>query len=151
MADFSQDIENFKRYGTYTYKFDNTGNVVLNASSSNFNQVYVAFPLMNPIYDNSKIEMMYNVNFEEFIPQNGTVSLNTTNEIQQQLDAIQEENTSLKTKLDDLIIEGSGANIVDSSSIRQVILDLRKTLGEGILDSDFSNIFPYAAIQKDVS
>ena len=66
MANFDQDIQNYQRYGTYTYKFDNVGNVVLNPSSSNFNQVYVAFPLQNAVYDNSKIETMYNVNFEEF-------------------------------------------------------------------------------------
>lgn len=152
MADFSQDIQNFRRHGTYTYKFDNAGNVILNASSSNFNQVYVAFPLVNPIYDNSKIETMYNVNFEEFVPQTNVTSSVTVDELQQQLDTVQTENESLKTQLDTLIAEGTTTtDAVNSQAIKQVILELRKALGEGVADTDFSDTFPYTAIRKDVS
>lgn len=151
MTNFDQDILNYKRYGTYTYKFDNVGNVVLNLSSSNFNQVYVAFPLQNAIFDNSKIETMYNVNFEEFIPQAEMTSSVNVDDLLQQITTIQFENKSLKTQLDSVVVQSETATAADQLAAKQVILELRKTLGEGTLDTDFSDTFPYTPIRKDVT
>lgn len=150
MANFDQDIQNYQRYGTYTYKFDNVGNVVLNPSSSNFNQVYVAFPLQNAVYDNSKIETMYNVNFEEFVPQTELTSSINVDELLQQITTIQTENESLKTQLDSVVVQSETATAADQLASKQVILELRKALGEGISDADFSDTFPYTPIRKDV-
>lgn len=150
MSDFSQDIQNFQRYGVYTYKFDNVGNMIFDSSSANFNQVYVAFPLQNVIYDNSKIKTMYNVEFEEFVPQVSNVSTVNTDELQQQLNSVQQENEILKTQLDTLVsqdtVVSSGTNQL---AVKQVILELRKTLGQGRVDSDFSDTFPYTPIRKN--
>lgn len=151
MANFDQDIQNYKRYGTYTYKFDNVGNVVLNSSSSNFNQVYVAFPLQNAVFDNSKIETMYNVNFEEFIPQTEATSSVNVDDLLQQITTIQSENESLKTQLDSVVVQSETATAADQLAAKQVILELRKALGEGTLDTDFSDTFPYTPIRKDVA
>lgn len=151
MANFDQDIQNYKRYGTYTYKFDNVGNVVLNSSSSNFNQVYIAFPLQNAVFDNSKIETMYNVNFEEFIPQAATTSSINVDDLLQQITTIQSENESLKTQLDSVVVQSETAAAADQLAAKQVILELRKALGEGTLDTDFSDTFPYTPIRKDVA
>lgn len=151
MANFDQDIQNYKRYGTYTYKFDNVGNVVLNSSSSNFNQVYVAFPLQNAVFDNSKIETMYNVNFEEFIPQTEATSSVNVDDLLQQITTIQSENESLKTQLDYVVVQSETASAADQLAAKQVILELRKALGEGTLDTDFSDTFPYTPIRKDVA
>ncbi len=150
MTDFSNDIQNFKRYGTYIYKFDNVGNIIFNLSSSNFNQVYVAFPLVNPIYDNSKIEMMYNVEFEEFIPKSTTINSTSSIDLQQQLETAQSQNELLKTQLDSLISNNTNNNN-NSEATKQVILELRKSLGEGVSDIDFSESFPYTAIRKNIS
>lgn len=151
MANFDQDIQNYKRYGTYTYKFDNVGNVVLNSSSSNFNQVYVAFPLQNAVFDNSKIETMYNVNFEEFIPQTEATSSVNVDDLLQQITIIQSENESLKTQLDSVVVQSETATAADQLAAKQVILELRKALGEGTSDTDFSDTFPYTPIRKDVA
>lgn len=151
MANFDQDIQNYRRYGDYTYKFDNVGNVVLNPSSSNFNQVYIAFPLQNAIFDNSKIEAMYNVNFEEFIPQPEMTSSINVDDLLQQITTIQNENDSLKSQLDSVVIQSESASSADQLSTKQVILELRKALGEGITDADFSDTFPYTSIRKDVA
>ena len=62
MTDFSQQIENFKQYGTYDYVFDSVGNEVLNPSSSIFQQVYFALPLGDCNYNESKILSFYNPN-----------------------------------------------------------------------------------------
>jgi hypothetical protein len=151
MSDFSQEIQNFQRYGNYTYNFDSVGNMTFNSSSNNFNQVYVALPLSNVRYNNSKIRTMYNTDFEEFIPT--TSSLNTTTQsidnIQQQLDVIQQENITLKTQLDSVIaINEQSGSVAEDQATEQVILELRKALGQGRVDSDFSTDFPYTPIVK---
>jgi hypothetical protein len=151
MANFDQDIQNYKRYGTYTYKFDNVGNVVLNPSSSNFSQVYVAFPLQNAIFDNSKIETMYNVKFEEFIPKTETTSSINVDDLLQQITTIQTENETLKSQLDSVVVQSETATDADQLAAKQVILELRKALGEGALDTHFSDTFPYTPIRKDVA
>lgn len=151
MANFDQDIQNYKRYGTYTYKFDNVGNVVLNSSSSNFNQVYVAFPLQNAVFDDSKIKTIYNVNFEEFIPQAETTSSVNVDDLLQQITTIQTENDSLKSQLDSVVVQSESASSADQLAAKQVILELRKALGEGMFDTDFSDTFPYTPIRKDAS
>jgi hypothetical protein len=151
MANFDQDIQNYRRYGTYTYKFDNVGNVVLNPSSSNFNQVYIAFPLQNAVFDNSKIETMYNVNFEEFIPQPETTSSVNIDDLLQTIDNIQNENVLLKTQLDSVVSRNENVSTTNPLATKQVILELRKALGEGLVDSDFSDTFPYTPIRKDAS
>jgi hypothetical protein len=150
MSDFSADIKNFQRYGTYNYTFDNVGNSVFNSSSANFNQVYLAFPLQNVVYDNVKIKSMYIVDFQEFIPQTASLSPTASIEdLQQQLDVIQQENTTLKGQLDTVVAQtqdsGSAADIM---ATKQVILELRKSLGQGRVDSDFSTDFPYTPIVK---
>jgi hypothetical protein len=149
MSDFSQDIHNFQRYGTYEYKFDSVGNLTFNSSSADFSQVFVAFPLLNVFYNNNKIKSFFNVQFEEFVPQTITSSVDTTAALQEQLQNIQQENITLKTQLDNLVTqtEDSGS-VADQMATKQVIFELRKALGEGRVESDFSDTFPYTALRK---
>jgi len=150
MADFSQDIWNFQKYGTYTYKFDSVGNMIFDSCSVNFNQVYVAFPLQNPVYDNSKIETMYNVNFEEFVPQVIQDTQESVSNLQQQLDIVQQENVTLKTQLDSVITQNEvSGSVADQMATKTVILELRKALGQGRVETDFSEDFPYTPIVKN--
>jgi hypothetical protein len=155
MSDFSQEITNFQRYGSYTYNFDSVGNMTFNSSSVNFNQVYVAFPLQNVVYNNGKIATIYDVEFEEFIPT--TSSLNATTQsvdaLQQQVDVLQQENTALSSQLDSVISqnESSGSSASTILATMQVILELRKALGQGRVDSDFSTDFPYTPIVKSTT
>lgn len=151
MSDFSQQIHNFQRYGTYDYSFDSIGNMTFNSSSANFNQVFLAFPLQNVSYNNNKIQSFFNVNFEEFVPQEVASESSGSEVLQTQLDAVQQENISLKSQLDDLIVfsQTSGSETASSNlATQQVILELRKALGQGRVDSDFSPDFPYTPILK---
>jgi hypothetical protein len=148
MSTFSQDIQNFQRYGNYTYKFDNVGNLTFDSSSRDFSHVFLAFPLTSISYNNSKIDSFYNPAFEEFIPQPAVTSSNTA-EIQQQLDIVQQENITLKGQLDILVSQNENSGSTSNQmAIKQVILELRKALGQGRVDSDFSTDFPYTAIVK---
>ena len=150
MANFDKDIENFQRYGTYIPKFDNAGNSMFDSSSVNFNRVYIAFPLQNVVYDNAKIQTMYAVDFQEFIPQTSSVALTASvNDLQQQLDVLQQANTTLSTQLDSVIAQNQQSGTAASTlAIQQVILQLRISLGQGRVVSDFSADFPYTPIVK---
>lgn len=149
MSDFSQQIQNFKRYGTYEYKFDSVGNQTFNSSSSDFSQAYVSFPLQNVFYNNNKIKAFYKVQFEEFVPQQLTSSAQETEALQEQLQVIQQENITLKTQLDGLISENDvSGSVADKMATKQVIFELRKALGQGRVESDFSDTFPYTPIKK---
>ena len=149
MNDFSQQIHDFQRYGNYEYRFDSVGNLTFNSSSANFNQVYLAFPLSNVFYNNDKIKSFFNVQFEEFVPQTITSSVDAAAALQEQLQNIQQENTTLKTQLDGLIAQNEDSgSVADQMAIKQVIFELRKALGEGRVESDFSDTFPYTAIRK---
>lgn len=149
MSDFSQQINDFRRYGTYEYKFDSVGNLTFNSSSMDFSQVFVAFPLLNVFYNNNKIKSFFNVQFEEFVPQILTSSVDADVALQEQLQNIQQENITLKTQLDTLIVQSDiSGSVADQMAIKQVIFELRKALGEGRVESDFSDTFPYTAIRK---
>lgn len=148
MENFDKYIQDFKRYGSYTYKFDNVGNVVFNSSSLNFNQIYFAFPLENIIYDTSKIEMMYDVQFKEFVPNIDDETTTNIDDVLQQLETVKYENDSLKNQLNMIIEQTMDSNEPTNLSTKQVILELRKALGQGISDVDFSDTFPYTPIKK---
>lgn len=149
MADFSGDIQNFQRYGIYVYKFDNVDNLTFNSSSTDFSQVYLSVPLQNIVYNNDKIKSFYNPNFVEFVPPPTTKVVNI-DEIQQQAIALEEENSALKTKLEGLTNQlDASSQPADILATKQVILELRKSLGQGRVDSDFSDTFPYAPIRKE--
>ena len=151
MTDFSTDIQNFERYGSYTYTFDDVGNLTFNSSSAIFTQVYLAMPLNTIKYNNSKIQSFYDVNFEEFVPtlaENLEISSsNTIDSLQEQIGMMQQENMSLQSQLSDLIIlNEASSSAATNLATKQVILELRIALGQGRIDSDFSNDFPYTPV-----
>jgi hypothetical protein len=150
MSNFSQEISDFQHYGTYDYRFDNVGNLTFNSSSAMFNQVFLALPLLNVDYNNTKIQSFYNVQFEEFIPQvEITASLSSSADVlQTQLQTAQQENISLQSQLNDFILQSQVSSSADVQATQQVILELRKALGQGRVDSDFSTTFPYTPINK---
>ena len=150
---FSQQINDFERYGTYTYKFDEAGNLVLNTNSDQFSQVYLAFPLGNFVYDNSKIKSFYDPTFTEFVPASQVEQQKTEAEIrqmQEDLIAEKEKTTALTQQLDILVAENeSDSSVADDQATKQVIIELRKELGQGNVESDFSEDFPYTPLRKE--
>lgn len=147
MADFAQDIQNFKRYGAYTYKFDKVGNNTFVSSSSDFSQVYLSVPLSNVVYNNSRVKMLYTSLFEEFIPNPPIEITSSIDTLQQQLNIIQNENDTLKNQLTDAIQqtnESSGSSLLMQS--KQIIIGLRIALGQGRVEANFSPTFPYVPL-----
>ena len=148
MADFSKDIAQFQQNGTYTYKFDESGNLYFNSSSSDFSQVYLKLPLTNVVYNKSKIEKFYDPTFQEFIPTTVvTASAVNVDDLQAQLGVIQQENITLKSQLDTIISQSETTSASsDSQVVKQIILELRIALGQGRVAANFSNTFPYAPL-----
>lgn len=148
---FSKEIDGFQRYGTYSYEFDSVGNVIFNSSSNDFSQVYLDFPLPNFVYDNTKIISFYDPTFVEFVPPEATGSLTTEDieQMQNDLEEAQQQNEQLAQRVDELIaINQSTPSLAEKSASKTVILELRKMLGQGRVESDFSADFPYTPILK---
>ena len=145
--DFSSKINQFQTVGTYDYKFDEVGNVIVNSSSTTFQYNYLCLPLMDVVYDPKSIESYYNVQFEEFLP-----SVETTNEIiekspdVEELENVKAENEELKTRLDSLILASeNNSTEAEKQAVKNVNLELLKALKEGVENRDFSEEFPYTA------
>jgi hypothetical protein len=148
MADFAGEIQTFQRYGNYTYKPDSVGNFIFDSSSLDFSRVYFSLQLKNVRYHDSKIESFYDTTFSEFVPIVVEDVSNSSKE-QEQVTALEEENTYLKSQLDTLIdTSASVESDADLIATKQVILELRILLKQGRVDSDFSEDFPYAPIKK---
>lgn len=149
---FKQQIEDFQRYGTYTYVYDEVGNVVLNPASKDFSQVYFALPIFNYIYDTGRVENFYDSTFTEFVPLKSSENSVNVEDIQNKLAESENRNAELSKQLDDLVaLNDDNPSAAERESAKQVILDLRKSLGQGRVDSDFSEDFPYTPIQKPVN
>jgi hypothetical protein len=152
MADFSTNILEFQQNGTYIYEFDPVGNLYFNSSSADFSQAFLKLPLTNVVYDNSKIAKFYDPDFVEFVPNTGSAEITSSIEaLQQQLSVISQSNVALQSQLDSVVAQSETISSIagpNQLAIQQVILELRKALGQGRVDSAFSTDFPYTPINK---
>lgn len=146
MTDFSKEIDAFQKYGIYDYKFDEGGNLVFKKNPVYFTEQYLSVPLIDYVYDNQKINSFYNTEFSEFIP---TTSISETIVKSQESVNLETENVELKDRLL-LLTEKLDENITESErlAIKQVILELRIALKQGVAERDFSTTFPYLPITK---
>lgn len=147
---FSKEISDFQRYGTYSYEYDEVGNVVFDSSSNDFSHVYLALPLSDFVYNNTKINSFYNPEFVEFTPPTRSEYVSPEVEkIQTELNNTLAQNNEMAKQLDALIAENeSNFSSAEKLASKQVIIELRKALDQGRVDSDFSEDFPYTPIKK---
>jgi hypothetical protein len=148
MDDFSKEISDFQKNGIYVYDFDEGGNLVFNKTSPDFNQHFVSIPLLNYGYDDTKINSFYDLSFKEFIPT--TTIVETPIVVSEEVTQLTQENEELKNKLT-ILTESSDANITESErlAIKQVILDLRVSLKQGVAEKDFFETFPYLPLTNN--
>lgn len=146
MIDFSNEIDNFLKYGVYNYKFDEGGNLVFKKNPEYFTDKYLSVSILNYVYDDQKINSFYNTEFSEFFPTN---VVSETVVKTQNFSDLETQNQELKERLS-FLIEKVDENITESErlAIKQVILDLRIALKQGIAERDFSTSFPYLPITK---
>jgi hypothetical protein len=151
MASFALQISNFEKYGTFSYRFDEVGNVILNPSSSIFQQHFIDIPLSNVNYDNTKITSFYDVEFTEFTkPVSANISSSVPTDVMDQINNLTDQNAQLTDRLNNLIaqseLDNSAAN---QQLVRDIILPLRIQLGQGTSAADFQTDFPYLPIPVD--
>ena len=137
-------INDFLLTGQFTNNIDEFGNVNLYISSSDANEQYIAFPLINFNYKKDEIENLYDV---------GITEIQTEPKIQKQVfdqsflteyNKVLSENQDLKEKLNQLVDEvQSDPSKSQLSAARDLIVQLRIKLKQGNKLEDFSNEFPF--------
>lgn len=153
MVDFEQDITNFRRQGIYNYQFDVAGNEILNPSASAYQQIFFAIPLSNANYDQTRILSYYDPTFTEFVrPVTSSVEVVvSTQELQDQLLLAQDQNQVLTAQLSELITANEQVSSPATDQlIKDTIIGLRVSLGQGKLESDFTSEFPYFPLPADI-
>ena len=137
-------INDFLLTGQFTNNIDEFGNVNLYISSSDANEQYIAFPLINFNYKKDEIENLYDV---------GITEIQTEPKIQKQVfdqsflteyNKVLYENQDLKEKLNQLVDEvHSDSSKSQLSAARDLIVQLRIRLKQGNKLEDFSDEFPF--------
>ena len=151
MVDFKIQVANFEKYGSFNFKFDEAGNVILNPSSSIFQQFYIALPLSLVNYNNTKITSFYDVVFTEFTPAiSGSSTGSLPNDIADQINDLEAQNADLQDRLDNLIaqseLDNSTANV---QLVKDIIIALRIQIGQGETVDDFQLDFPYLPLSLE--
>jgi len=140
MKSFKSEINNFLIKGTFDNNLDDVGNLNLNTDPMQINEQYVGFSLSNYVYNNEKIEQLYDVTITEFNIPNSIVSVLSNDNF----DKIAQENEILKTQLNSFISssnENNSSATVDAA--KDIIIGLRIKIGEGTSIDDFESTFPY--------
>lgn len=137
-------INDFLLTGQFSNNIDEFGNVNLYISSSEANEQYIAFELINFNYKKDEIENLYDVAITE---------IQTEPVIQKQVfdqtflteyNKVLYENQDLKEKLNQLVDEvQSDPSKSQLSAARDLIVELRIKLKQGNKLEDFSNEFPF--------
>ena len=143
MKSFKSEINNFLIKGTFDNNLDDVGNLNLNTDPMQINEQYVGFSLSNYVYNNEKIEQLYDVTITEFNIPNSIVSVLSNDNF----DKIAQENEILKTQLNSFISssnENNSSATVDAA--KDIIIGLRIKIGEGTSIDDFESTFPYLKV-----
>lgn len=137
-------INDFLITGQFTNNIDEFGNVNLYISSSNVNEQYIVFQLINFKYKNDEIENLYDVEIKELQiePEVEKQVLNQT--FLTEYNKVLLENQDLKEKLNQLVDEvQSDPSKSQLSASRDLIVELRIKLKQGSKPEDFSEEFPF--------
>ena len=148
---FEQEIKQFQTNGTFSYQFDEAGNLILNPSSSILQQHYVSLDLVDYNYDTVKINSFYDVQFREFVKTEVTSSGDMLpQDMLDQINLVTQQNTELQGQLDQLIAQSQVSSAgADELAIKDIIVTLRIQLGQGSNELDFDDAFPYLPIPLD--
>lgn len=137
-------INEFLITGQFTNNIDEFGNVNLYISSSNANEQYIAFQLINFNYKNDEIENLYDVNLTEIQTETSVEKQVLNQTFLTEYNKVLSENQDLKQKLNDLVDEvQSDPSKSQLSAAKDLIVDLRIKLKQGNKPEDFSDEFPF--------
>ena len=137
-------INDFLITGQFTNNIDEFDNVNLYISSSNANEQYIVFPLINFNYKNEEINNLYDVNLTEIQTEPSVEKQVLNQTFLTEYNKTLSENQDLKQKLNDLVDEmQSDSSKSQLSAARDLIVELRIKLKQGNKPEDFSEEFPF--------
>jgi len=143
-------INDFLISGQFTNNIDEFGNINLYISSSNANEQYIVFPLMNFNYKKDEIENLYDVNLTEIQTETSIEKQVLNQTFLTEYNKVLSENQDLKQKLNDLVDEiQSDSSKSQLSAARDLIVELRIKLKQGNKPEDFSEEFPFNLKSKN--
>ncbi len=137
-------INDFLLTGQFTNNIDEFGNVNLYISSSETNEQYIAFELINFNYKKDEIENLYDVDITEIQTETSVDKQIFNQSFLTEYNKVLNENQDLKEKLNQLVDEvQSDPSKSQLSAARNLIVELRIKLKQGNKSEDFSEEFPF--------
>lgn len=142
----TDEVSNFKNFGTFTNNLDSFGNFQLVfsvAQSVNGNVNYVKVPLKTLTYNENKILDANTAEFTELQTVQREEKRNV-DEVLNQYNNLLEENRILNQTVNELVekYENNDDKQVIAEQ-KRTIIGLRIQLGQGTVPSDFSDDFPF--------
>lgn len=144
---FGEDIQKF-RNGVldYIYSFNSAGNLFFKSNSSQLNQQFLKVNVKSLEYDNKKLLKLFPTEFEEFVINNQATTSQTTSDIQdEKIVNLENQVVDLQNQLEvaNQSLDEKDVNDAQKMAIKDVIIQLRISNGEGTDPSEFNDEFPY--------
>ncbi len=137
-------INDFLLTGKFTNNIDEFSNVNLYISSSEANEQYIAFELINFNYKKGEIENLYDVGITEIQTEPSVEKQVFNQAFLTEYNKVLSENQDLKEKLNDLVEEvQSDPSKSQLNASKDLIVELRIKLKQGNKPEDFSDEFPF--------
>lgn len=149
MADinkFGEEVQKFRNgVLNYTYSFNSVGNLFFKSNSKQFNQQFLKIDVKNLEYDVEKLKKLYPTDFEEFIVNNENVISQNSIEQDEKISNLENQVVDLQSQLEvaNQSLNEKDAMDAQKMAIRDVIIQLRISNGEGSDVSEFNDEFPY--------
>jgi ABC-type uncharacterized transport system ATPase subunit len=145
---FSKDVKSFIGGTPYSYSFNSVGNLFFTEPTEKFNQTFLKIDTFQYEYNTEKFKKMNNIDFEDFKSENSSENSQLTPSNVVQSDSIDELNRKveeLSTLLSSSMVDSDRLSELESdfSSNKSIIIDLRISAGQGKIESDFEDKFPY--------
>jgi len=143
---FGEEVQKFRNgVLNYTYSFNSAGNLFFKSNSNQLNQQYLKVDVKNLEYDLKKLIKLYPTDFEEFIVNNENVISQNSIEQGEKISNLENQVIDLQSQLEvaNQSLNEKDTMDVQKIAIRDVIIQLRISNGEGSDASEFNDEFPY--------
>jgi hypothetical protein len=135
----TEEVENLTKSGSVSSSFNDSGVLLLDYQENSVSSSLVVFPLVSTIFSPEQISKRFGTDFTEFVdvvPVVQATEVTASVEVTQSVEVITSS-------------ADNAAALSDSIQTKDVILELRKNLGQGASESDFDNTFPYLPLNNN--
>lgn len=147
----NSQIEEVMLSGSISSKYDENGNLMISSNETELSSSVISVNLYSPRFSSDYISKISDTNFSEFFSTSNSTegtSSNLSSESNPLYQNQLEVNKELQSKINELELKlNDPEKISDQLTIKDTIIQLRIQNGEGTVESDFHDEFPYTAIQ----